>query len=112
MKTKIIRRTVIIAAILVVIYCAAFGPIAAYCAKPGAPKMVMLHRLYTPVFWLHNWTPLRVPINAYVDLCGKYVPEPHAIPSKKPNQSPEPTTTAVTPRADARVAPAAVAAHL
>jgi len=28
------------------------------------------------------------------------------------NQAPEPTTTAVTPRADARVAPAAVAAHL
>ena len=30
----------------------------------------------------------------------------------EPNQAPEPTTTAVTPRADARVAPAAVAAHL
>jgi len=29
-----------------------------------------------------------------------------------PNQAPEPTPTAVTPRADARVAPAAVAAHL
>jgi len=31
---------------------------------------------------------------------------------KEPNQAPEPTTTAVTPRADARVAPVAVAAHL
>jgi len=31
---------------------------------------------------------------------------------KKPNQTPEPTPTAVTPRADARVAPAAVVAHL
>jgi len=31
---------------------------------------------------------------------------------RKPNQSPEPTTTAVTPRACARVAPAAVVAHL
>jgi LysM repeat protein len=30
----------------------------------------------------------------------------------EPNQSPEPTTTPVTPPADARVAPAAVAAHL
>jgi len=32
------------------------------------------------------------------------------IPKEKPNQAP--TTTAVTPHADARVAPAAVAAHL
>ena len=31
---------------------------------------------------------------------------------KKPNQAPEPTTTAVTIRADARLAPAAVVAHL
>jgi hypothetical protein len=30
----------------------------------------------------------------------------------EPNQALEPTTTAVTPRADARVAPAAVVAHL
>ena len=30
----------------------------------------------------------------------------------EPNQALEPTTTAVTPRADARVAPAVVAAHL
>ena len=30
----------------------------------------------------------------------------------RPNQAPEPTRTAVTPRADARVAPAAVVAHL
>ena len=30
----------------------------------------------------------------------------------EPNQSSEPTPTSVTPRADARVAPAAVAAHL
>jgi hypothetical protein len=35
------------------------------------------------------------------------------MPSKmEPNQAPEPTTTAVTPRADARVAPAALAARL
>jgi hypothetical protein len=31
---------------------------------------------------------------------------------KKPNQALEPTTTAVTIRADARLAPAAVVAHL
>jgi hypothetical protein len=31
---------------------------------------------------------------------------------KEPNQALEPTTTAVTPRADARVAPSAVVAHL
>ena len=31
---------------------------------------------------------------------------------KKPNQAPEPTTTLVTPRADARVAPSMVVAHL
>jgi hypothetical protein len=31
---------------------------------------------------------------------------------KEPNQTPEPTPTSVTPRADARVAPAAVVAHL
>jgi GNAT superfamily N-acetyltransferase len=34
------------------------------------------------------------------------------IKTKEANQAPEPTTTAVTPRADARVAPAAVVAHL
>ena len=33
-------------------------------------------------------------------------------PPGKPNQTPEPTTPSVTPRADARVAPAAVVAHL
>jgi hypothetical protein len=32
--------------------------------------------------------------------------------TKRPNQAPEPTTTLVTPRADARVAPSAVVAHL
>jgi len=32
--------------------------------------------------------------------------------TEKPNQAPEPTPTSVTPRADARVAPAAVVAHL
>lgn len=32
--------------------------------------------------------------------------------TRQPNNAPEPTTTAVTPRADARVAPAAVVAHL
>ena len=31
---------------------------------------------------------------------------------KRPNQAPEPTTTIVTPRADARVAPSMVVAHL
>jgi len=35
-----------------------------------------------------------------------------SVEKEKPNQPPEPTTTAVTPRADARVAPAAVVAHL
>ena len=34
------------------------------------------------------------------------------VTKKKPNQTPEPTPTAVTPRADARVAPSAVVAHL
>jgi hypothetical protein len=36
----------------------------------------------------------------------------HATRLKRPNQTPEPTTTLVTPRADARVAPSAVVAHL
>ena len=35
-----------------------------------------------------------------------------AIKENRPNQAPEPTSTAVTPRAFARVAPAAAAAHL
>jgi RimJ/RimL family protein N-acetyltransferase len=36
----------------------------------------------------------------------------HVLYRKRPNQSPEPTPTSVTPRACARVAPAAVVAHL
>ena len=36
----------------------------------------------------------------------------YAIIGKRANQSPEPTTPAVTPRAAARVAPAGVVAHL
>ncbi len=34
------------------------------------------------------------------------------IPYNQPNKAPEPTITSVTPRADARVAPAALVAHL
>ncbi len=33
-------------------------------------------------------------------------------PAEKPNKAPEPTTLLVTPRADARVAPSRVVAHL
>jgi hypothetical protein len=33
-------------------------------------------------------------------------------PSKMPNQTPEPTSTAVTPDADASAAPSAAVAHL
>jgi len=39
------------------------------------------------------------------------IPSP-PIPIQKPNQSPEPTAMSVTPRADARVAPATTVAHL
>ena len=44
----------------------------------------------------------------------KQKPKPQMTRSQttEANQALEPTTTAVTPRADARVAPAAVAAHL
>jgi hypothetical protein len=34
------------------------------------------------------------------------------LKTKGPNQSPEPTVMSVTPRADARVAPATTVAHL
>ena len=39
-------------------------------------------------------------------------PDDRRIYEEGPNQAPEPTTTLVTPRADARVAPSAVVAHL
>jgi hypothetical protein len=34
------------------------------------------------------------------------------VNKEKPNKAPEPTSPSVTPRADARVAPAAAVAHL
>ena len=77
-------------------------------------------------FGLMLWVIIALAVAALFSLTSRDGPRPSA-PKKtaalrlfpvashqktEPNQALEPTTTAVTPRAYARVAPAAVAAHL
>jgi len=77
-------------------------------------------------FGLILWVIIALAVATLFSLIGRNAPRP-SVPKKtatlrmlpgtshqknEPNQAPEPTSTAVTPRADARVAPAAAAARL
>jgi hypothetical protein len=58
---------------LPVLYVLSVGPVARLCqmVSPGQPP-VWVFVLYAPLIWLHDNTPLRAPLEWYVELWGAH----------------------------------------
>jgi hypothetical protein len=56
-------------AALPIVYVLSIGPVA-LIAKNNPPETAVLRKVYAPVIWLHENTPLRKPLEMYVSLFG------------------------------------------
>lgn len=56
--------------LLPVLYVLSIGPVAASFKMMGNPPPSYLMQFYVPVIWLHEHTPLKKPLEAYVKLWG------------------------------------------
>lgn len=56
--------------LLPVLYVLSIGPVAVIVDKTGIMPPSNIRRFYHPVIWLHDNTPLRKPLEAYLRLWG------------------------------------------
>jgi hypothetical protein len=52
-----------------VLYVLSIGPVGLFCEGAGIGNDV-LRKVYLPVIWLHDYTPLQFPLEAYLRLFG------------------------------------------
>ncbi|HXU77394.1 MAG TPA: hypothetical protein VN794_12550 [Methylomirabilota bacterium] len=60
----------LIAASLPLLYLLSIGPVAALAKHKPTSTHNMIQIVYFPVIWLHDHTPLKKPLEAYVELWG------------------------------------------
>lgn len=56
-------------ALAIALYVLSIGPVALFCEKTKVGE-AFFQTVYRPVFWLHDHTPMKKPLEAYVRLFG------------------------------------------